>query len=89
MNWLLILGIVFVAYTAFVCIYRLFISPIASVPGPRLAALTGWYEAYFELYDKFGGQYLFHIQELHKRYGNNPQWNTRVILGCIRKLTLA
>jgi hypothetical protein len=46
---------------------RLFLSPIRHIPGPKLAALTRWYEFYFEVVLK--GQYTFHIQELHKRYG--------------------
>lgn len=48
-------------------IYRLYLSPIAKFPGPRLAALTRWYEFYYELVQK--GQFTFHIQELHKTYG--------------------
>lgn len=31
------------AYTIYAAIYRLYLSPIASFPGSRLAALTLWY----------------------------------------------
>ena len=61
--------------TLFICfacisIYRLVLHPLSNVPGPKLAALTGWYESYFELFHKgLGGQYTFHIQKLHKTYG--------------------
>ena len=48
-------------------IRRLFLHPLAHIPGPRLAALTWWYEFYFDVIQP--GQYVFKIQELHKRYG--------------------
>lgn len=48
-------------------IYRLYLSPLAKFPGPKLAALTLWYEFYFDVILR--GQFTFHIQELHKRYG--------------------
>jgi hypothetical protein len=69
MNWALLVPLALLVDVALLCIYRLLISPLSRIPGPKLAAATGWYEAYFELYHSFGGQYLFHIQELHRRYG--------------------
>lgn len=48
-------------------IRRLFLHPLAHIPGPRLAALTWWYEFYFDAVRP--GQYVFKIQELHKQYG--------------------
>ncbi|EOD49440.1 putative cytochrome p450 protein [Neofusicoccum parvum UCRNP2] len=47
--------------------YRLFLSPLASFPGPRLAALTLWYEYYYDGIRR--GQYTFKIKELHDQYG--------------------
>ncbi|RYP58006.1 hypothetical protein DL769_009155 [Monosporascus sp. CRB-8-3] len=42
----------------------------SKIPGPKLAAITGWYGAYFELLHKgVGGQYTFHIKRLHEVYG--------------------
>ena len=55
------LGLVSVAF------YRLFFHPLARFPGPKLAALTRYYEGYWDLYHN--GQYTFKIAELHKRYG--------------------
>ncbi|KAJ9605728.1 hypothetical protein H2200_009577 [Cladophialophora chaetospira] len=47
--------------------YRLYLSPIARFPGPKLAALTLWYEFYHDVVR--GGQYVFKINELHDQYG--------------------
>ncbi|KAH8665831.1 cytochrome P450 [Tricladium varicosporioides] len=48
-------------------VWRLVFSPIAGFPGPKLAALTYWYEFYYDIV--LGGQYLFKMIELHKQYG--------------------
>jgi hypothetical protein len=47
--------------------YRLFISPIARVPGPRLAALTGWYETYYDCVKQ--GRFWREIERMHQQYG--------------------
>ncbi len=61
----------YVVYMCVLIVYRLFFSPLAKFPGPKLAAATGWYETYFELFKGIGGQYTFHIQKLHERYGKS------------------
>jgi hypothetical protein len=48
-------------------VYRLFISPLAKFPGPKLAAISGWYESYYDLIHK--GKYLFEIEKMHDKYG--------------------
>lgn len=48
-------------------IRRLYFHPLAHIPGPKLAALTWWYEFYFDVIQP--GKYVFYIQELHKQYG--------------------
>ena len=48
-------------------IYRLYLSPISSFPGPKLAALTLWYEFYYDVI--LDGQYIFHLGDLHALYG--------------------
>ncbi|KAF1731349.1 Trichodiene oxygenase [Beauveria bassiana] len=64
------------AYTSLACwvvyavclgFYRLWYSPIAHLPGPKLAALTQYYEFYYDIV--LGGQYTFRIVEMHKEYG--------------------
>lgn len=52
---------------------RLFFHPLAHIPGPRLAALTWWYEFYFDAIQP--GRYVFKIQELHKQYGTSSTYS--------------
>ncbi|KAL4938414.1 hypothetical protein BDV06DRAFT_225996, partial [Aspergillus oleicola] len=60
-------AVVSALWTAGEAIRRLYFHPLAHIPGPRLAALTWWYEFYFDAIQP--GQYVFKIQELHKQYG--------------------
>lgn len=67
--------IVFVAVgaTTTLCIalaiYRLLFSPLAlaGVPGPKIAAITAWYEFYWDCVQQ--GQFLFKIEQMHQKYG--------------------
>lgn len=54
-------------YLLSLAIYRLFFSPIAKFPGPKLAAVTGWYEVYYDVVHK--GKFLFEIEKMHDKYG--------------------
>ncbi|KAH9219468.1 cytochrome P450 monooxygenase [Leptodontidium sp. 2 PMI_412] len=56
-----------ILYTFALVIWRLYFSPISHFPGPRLAALTYWYEFYYDLIQR--GRFLYKIQELHDQYG--------------------
>ncbi|TAQ87257.1 hypothetical protein B7494_g4404 [Chlorociboria aeruginascens] len=56
-----------ISYTICGAVYRLFLSPISHFPGPKLAALTMWYEFYYDIILK--GQYVWKIRDLHKEYG--------------------
>ena len=59
--------IAFAVYWAGLVLYRLFLQPLARFPGPRLAAVTPWYEAYYEIV--LNGQYSKKISQLHDQYG--------------------
>ncbi|KAI1875017.1 uncharacterized protein JN550_002446 [Neoarthrinium moseri] len=54
-------------YSLLVVIYRLYFSPLAGFPGPRIAAATGWYEFYYQYW--LNGKYIFEIEKMHKKYG--------------------
>ncbi|EEP81221.1 predicted protein [Uncinocarpus reesii 1704] len=56
-----------IAYVVGVVVYRLYFSPLARFPGPKLAAATLWYEFYYDVILK--GQYTFKIKDLHQKYG--------------------
>lgn len=61
-------------YTTWLVIERLFWSPLAQFPGPRLAALSNWYEFYYDVV--LQGKFTAHIQLLHKLYGSSPSFLT-------------
>lgn len=54
-------------YVLGLVIHRLFFSPIAKFPGPKLAAVTSLYELYYDVIKK--GKYLFEIEKMHDKYG--------------------
>jgi Cytochrome P450 len=56
-----------ILYIAALSVYRLYFCPIARFPGPKLAALTLWYEFYFDVI--LSGRYQWKIREMHARYG--------------------
>src|SRR5436190_6362228 len=54
-------------YIVGVIIERLYFSPIAKFPGPKLAAATFWYEFYFDVIQS--GKFTWQIQKIHQKYG--------------------
>ncbi|GAB7323787.1 hypothetical protein MBLNU13_g07242t1 [Cladosporium sp. NU13] len=48
-------------------IYRLYFSPLAKFPGPKIAAITSWYCAYHDIIG--GGQYVWVVERMHQKYG--------------------
>lgn len=54
-------------YVTSLYVYRLFFHPLAGFPGPKLAAISLWYEFYYDVIQR--GQYIFHIRDLHEKYG--------------------
>ncbi|KAH8128126.1 cytochrome P450 [Trichoderma asperelloides] len=63
--WLIAAAIYIVSFI----IYRLYFHPLSGIPGPRLAAITSWYETYYDLFKTPSGQYWNKLDELHKEYG--------------------
>jgi hypothetical protein len=89
-NQVLSIVALLLAYVTCLGIYRLYLSPLASIPGPKIAgthcrraywapssfpvsnklavvALTSLYAGYHDLYRR--GQYVWVIEEMHKKYG--------------------
>lgn len=62
-----VIAVICVSYIIGLGVYRLWLSPIASFPGPKLAALTGWYEFYYNII--LDGAYVFRIEEMHRQFG--------------------
>lgn len=56
-----------VGYWAYIAVYRLWFHPLAGFPGPKLAALSLWYEFYFDVIKR--GQFIWEIQAMHEKYG--------------------
>lgn len=56
-----------VVYFTSLAFYRLFLHSLARFPGPKLAAITRYYEAYYDIVRN--GQYTFKIADMHKKYG--------------------
>ncbi|KAF2120196.1 cytochrome P450 [Lophiotrema nucula] len=65
--WIYLSVVWALGYFLYLGIYRLILSDLSRIPGDRLAALTYWYETYYEVYR--GGQYFHVIDEMHRRYG--------------------
>jgi low temperature requirement protein LtrA len=59
--------VVLLAWLIILSLYRLYFGPIAQFPGPKLAALTQWYEIYYDIY--LNGQFTLHVKDLHEKYG--------------------
>jgi hypothetical protein len=59
--------VIFAGYLSYLVVARLLLSPLARFPGPKLAALSNWYEFYYDVLQQ--GQFTAHIQTLHNRYG--------------------
>ena len=56
-----------VLFEASKIIYRLTLHPLASFPGPKLAAATNFYAAYYDLICK--GTLIKQIPDWHDKYG--------------------
>jgi amino acid permease len=59
--------VIIASYMIYLVVARLLLSPLSRFPGPKLAALSNWYEFYYDVLQQ--GQFTAHIQKLHDKYG--------------------
>ncbi|KAJ5499101.1 Cytochrome P450 [Penicillium expansum] len=66
---ILFLSCVFLIYIVVKAIVRLYFHPLSDIPGPRLAAVSRWYDFYYNVIHDgtYSGQWL----QMHKKY-NSP-----------------
>lgn len=67
--WLLLVILVASLYLIYGIAWRLLWSPIAKFPGPKLAAVTLWYEFYYDVIKN--GRYMWEIEKMHEKYGQS------------------
>lgn len=61
-------ALAFLLYVVLLYTYRLTLHPLARFPGPKIAAVTLWYEFYHDFFAP-GGQYIWVIRNMHDKYG--------------------
>ena len=69
--------VLFITWILSLAVQRLFLSPLSKIPGPRLAALTYWYECYYDVFQP--GRYPWKLKELHDQYGPIIRSNPTVV----------
>ncbi|KAI0711453.1 cytochrome P450 [Earliella scabrosa] len=61
------IALILLAASALIVVKRLFFHPLASFPGPKLAAASWWYMTYYEVFKD--GAFVDHLETLHEIYG--------------------
>ncbi|RPA82994.1 cytochrome P450 [Ascobolus immersus RN42] len=69
-HWIATVVISWIVYEIGLAIYRLYFHPLAKYPGPKLAAVTAFYEFYYDFYATPKGQTHEKILSLHDLYGD-------------------
>ncbi|KAF9057730.1 cytochrome P450 [Panaeolus papilionaceus] len=59
--------IVWILHSIVISVYRIYLHPLSRFPGPKLAAITSLYRAYYEVFK--GGALLERIHTLHEQHG--------------------
>jgi hypothetical protein len=54
-------------YVVVRCIYNLYFHPLRKIPGPRITAITSFYDFWYDVVK--GGTYLWEIRRMHEVYG--------------------
>jgi hypothetical protein len=67
-NLTILITVAILFYFISLAVYRLYVSPLAKFPGPKLAALTSWVEIYYEITGE-GGMFCSEYAKWHEKYG--------------------
>ncbi len=67
LSYLQIVFLLIIARFLYLLVYRVYLHPLKSFPGPRLAAVTNYYQGYFEVGKN--GAFVQHLETLHEVYG--------------------
>ncbi|KAJ5637529.1 hypothetical protein N7490_007408 [Penicillium lividum] len=52
--------------TIMAIINRLYMHPLSKIPGPKLAAITSWYQFYYDIIEN--GTFIRQLPKLHEEY---------------------
>lgn len=66
-------------YILSLVVYRLYLHPLAKIPGPKLAAATSWYEFYYDVVGR--GVFCWEIKRMHDEYGTLLRMNQTCVPG--------
>ena len=66
---LLTVASVVVVHLTFLAIYRLYFHPLSKFPGPKLAAVSDYWELYQDFLRKESGYLFIELDNLHEKYG--------------------
>lgn len=61
------LSLFYLAYGLCVAVYRIYLSPLSHIPGPKIAIATSWYECFYDVWKR--GVYYRKVKEFHQKYG--------------------
>ena len=70
----IVAAVAYITHGIGLVIYRLYFSPLAGFPGPKIAAATHWYEFYYNFW--LQGKYIYQIEKMHKKYGKFMHYMT-------------
>ena len=63
------LGLLLLSRLVYLAATRLYLHPLARVPGNKLAALTHLYECYYDAV--LEGKFIWKLEEFHQQYGRS------------------
>ena len=66
-SYVTLIALSLLSCTLYGAIWRLYLSPLAKIPGPRSVALTYWVEFYYDVIKN--GMYMWEVQKMHEKYG--------------------